>query len=432
MKKKFLTFLETKGISEADYKTKTAEETAELYNEFNDEQRKEIDALIENKATKEDIANAVDALRNSQLEQMKTLNSAMSEMGLSIKAFTDKSKDSAPKKSLIESIKDGLKANAAKLTASKEGNKSEAKDNEFSFKAAGDMLISTNISGGNVPVEQRLSGVNMIPTRRIRLMDLVSRGTATSNVISWVYQANQDGAAGYTAEGVAKNQIDFDLVVASETVQKITAYIKISTEMLDDIDFMDSLIRTELLKELLKTIESQVYAGAGGGAALNGIRTTATAFAAGSFALSIDNANEVDVLTVASNQILLAEHDQATAILMNPSDVTALKMVKVSSTDKRYVERLAMVAGALSLDGIPIIETTLVTVGEYLIGDFPLSLVLDKGGVNIDIGLDGNDFTKNMRTVLAEWRGVVITKNNDRTAFVKGVFATDQAALETA
>ena len=191
------------------------------------------------------------------------------------------------------------------------------------------------------------------------------------------------------------------------------------------------MIRAELLKELLKKVELEVYSGAGGGSALNGIFTQATAFAAGSFAGTIDNANLVDVLTVASNQIALAEHEAPTAVLLNPSDVAALKMVKVSSTDKRYVERLAMVGGMLSFDGIPIIPTTLVTQDTYLIGDFTKNMLLDREDVTIEIGLDGNDWTKNMRTILAEYRGVNVIKNNDTTAFVKGTISTDAAALET-
>ena len=41
-------------------------------------------------------------------------------------------------------------------------------------------------------------------------------------------------------------------------------------------------------------------------------------------------------------------------------------------------------------------------------------------------------FTKNLRTILAEWRGLSLVKNNDRTAFVKGTFATDIAAITKA
>jgi len=293
------------------------------------------------------------------------------------------------------------------------------------------MLISTNVSGGNVPVEQRIPGMNAIASRQVRLLDIVSRGTAESNVISWVSQANKDGAAGGTAEGAVKNQIDFDLVVASETVVKRTAFIKVSDEMVDDISFMASEINNELMRELLKDVENQVYQGNGVAPNMNGIRTVATAFAAGSFANAVDNANIVDVLRVAMNQVKLADQAMPNYILMNPSDITSLKLIKVGSTDDRYIDQLQLVAGMLSLDGVPIIESTLVSQDDYLVGAFDLATVYDKGSVSIEVGLDGSDFTDNMRTVRAEWRGATVVKTNDRTAFIAGDFTTDKAALET-
>ena len=201
--------------------------------------------------------------------------------------------------------------------------------------------------------------------------------------------------------------------------------------MLDDIDFIESEIRAELFRELLKDVESTAYNGNGTAPNLNGVYTVAPTFAAGTFANTVDNANEVDVLVVAMNQIAIAEQERPTAIMMHPSDVTKLKLIKVSGTDKRYIDRLVMVAGMLNLDGVPIIETTLVTAGQFLMGDFNMAGLYDKGEVRIEIGLDADDWTKNLRTILAEWRGALVVKNNDRTAFVKGVFATAKAALET-
>lgn len=429
---KFENFLADKGLTMEQFNAKSADEMAVLYNDYNTEQSKAIEEMVANKASKEEVEKALEEVREYQMKQMEQLNSALSEMGLAIKAMSEKPNGVATA-SFAESLKAGLQANIDNLkNLSNDEDINKAKGSEFSFKTVGDMTIAGNVSGGNVPVEQRLAGLNTIPSRRVRLLDLVSRGVAVSNIISWVYQANKDGAAGQTAEGATKNQIDFDLVVASEAVKKTTAFIKVSTEMLSDIDFIESEIRNELLREVLKKVEAGVYSGSGLTDNLNGIRTVATAFSAGTFAGTVDNANEVDVLTVALNQILIAEQDPATAILMHPSDVTKLKLVKVTSTDKRYVERLIMVAGELMLDGTPIIPTTLVTAGTYLVGDFTKAFVYDKGGLQINIGLDGNDFTKNMRTILAEWRGVCLVKNNDRTAFIKGTFSTDKAALETA
>ena len=355
---------------------------------------------------------------------MKALNETLAAHGVAIKKLSEKGANevgllSTVKTSLVEKADDlaGLKGDASKKIA---------------FKVAGTMLGSTNVSGGNVPVEQRLPGFDVIPSRRVRLLDIVSRGTAESNVISWVSQANKDGAAGQTAEGAIKNQIDFDLVVNSESLKKTTAYIKISEEMLSDISFIESEINNELMREILKAVELQVYSGDNTGNNLNGIVTQASAFAAGTFAGTVDNANVADVLTVAANQIKLAEHDAPNYIMLNPSDVTALKLIKTSATDKRYVDRLVMVAGEMSLDGITILETTLVTAGTYLIGDFRMATVFDKGMVDIKVGYENDDFTKNLVTILAEWRGLNIIKTNQASAFVTGTIATDAAALETA
>ena len=424
---KFNSFLTEKGISTEQFKEKTAEDIASLYNEYNEKNATLLNELIAKgqedniesiKSLKEEIAD------NTKL-QMKTLNETIKQYGLQIKKLSEQEKiDSA---GVVNSVRKGLDLNKENLVKMK-GNKNVS----ISFKAAGTMLLSTNVSGGNVPVEQRLEGLNPIASRQIRLLDVVQRGTAESNVISWVYQANKDGAAGGTAEGAIKNQLDFDLVVNSETVKKRTAFIKVSEEMLDDVSYMESEIRNELIRELLKDVEAQVYDGDGTGSNLRGIATVATAFTAGAFATTVDNANAADVLTVAMNQIQVAEQGMANFAMVHPNTITELKLIKTSETDRRYIDRLAMVAGQLSLDGVTLVPTTLIATGEYLIGNFDLSTVYDKGDLRIEVGRDSDDFTRNLVTVLAEWRGLCIVKNNNRTAFVKGVFATDKAALETA
>ncbi len=424
MKTKFNLFLEAKNISQEDFNAKSAEEMAGLYNEFNEKTQTELNEAIEAKASKEDIVSLEKSLKDNQAEQMKALNSTLKEYGVAIKKLSTDEK--AAKAGESVSIFKSLEANKEGLVSIKEGN---AKS--IQFKAAADMLISTNVSGGNVPVEQRIPGMNALASRQVRLLDIVSRGTAESNVISWVSQANKDGAAGGTAEGALKNQIDFDLVVSSETVVKRTAFIKVSDEMVDDISFMASEINNELMRELLKDVEAQVYEGNGTAPNLNGIRTVATAFAAGTFAGTVDNANLVDVLRVAINQVKIANQDMPNFILLHPSDVTALKMIKVGSADDRYIDQLQMVAGQLSLDVVSIIESTLVTQDEYLVGAFNLATVYDKGSISIEVGLDGDDFTKNLRTVRAEWRGACVVKTNDRGSFIAGDITTDKAALET-
>lgn len=429
-------YLEAKGITLEDFNAKDAEAKAAIFNELNEENAtayKELQDKVEKgEETKETLQGALKELRDAQHEQMKNLNETLKAYGAQIKALTEKEKKEVGN---TETLRSALEKNIEKLKTLKEGGKFEAEAAQFEFtvKAPGTMTISGNVSGGNIPVEDRIEGLNTIPSRRVRLLDVMSKRSTSSNVVSWVYQANKDGAAGQTAEGSAKNQIDFDLVVANESIKKTTAYIKVSTEMLDDIEWIESEINNELGRELLKAVESTTYSGNGTGQAHNGLITVASSFTAGAMAGTVDNANEVDVLASAATQIAINQEGDAVPnyIFMNPIDVYKMKTLKVSATDRRYVERVQMVGSTLMMDGIAIIESTLITAGDYLIADFNKCLSVQRSAVRFDIGLENDDFTKNLRTILAEWRGATIVKNNDRSALIYGSFATDKAELET-
>lgn len=426
-------YLGFKGTSREELKD-DAEKMAGHFSDLNKAKSDYINSELANKASKEDVIELQKGLNALKDEQMNALNKALKAQGLQIQKLSAGER-AETQASFKDEIREALKANLENLKTLKNGSKGQVANTrvDFATKAVGTMTLGANVSGGNIPVEDRIEGLNIIPSRRVRFLDVMSKRATSSNVVSWVYQSGKEGTAGQTTEGLVKNQIDFDLVVANENVKKSTAFIKVSTEMLDDIAWIESEINNELMRRILKVVEVQAYSGDGTGNNHNGVRTIASAFVAGSFALAVDNANIVDVLAIAANQIKVAQKmdAEASSIFMHPTDLLSLKLVKLSATDKRYVERLIQVGSTLFMDGIPIIESTLITVGEYLIGDFRKALLVTRQGMRFDIGLDDDDFTKNLRTILVEWRGLTIVKNNDRSAFVAGVFATDIAALET-
>jgi len=419
-------YLESKGISKEDFDAMEANKQAEVYNELNTVNSEAFKVLNDaTDANKDEIAkfqNELLEMRNEQADSInKKLESQMETMGIELKKLKDVAEGDISLTNK-DTLGGQLEANADKLKGIMENNTRE----EITFKVVGDMTIAGNISGGNVPVEQREPGVNNIARRQIFIRDLVNNGIAISNVISWVEQAGVEGAPAGTVEGTLKNQIDFDLVVVNESVKKRTAFIKASTEMLGDIDFMRSEIDNELMQRLGLDIDNQVLNGDNVGQNLNGIITQSTAFAAGTFAVSIVTPNLVDVLTVAANQIVIANHIP-TVHVVHPSDLTQLRVTK--ATDEQYINRLLDVNGTLTLDGIPVVANTGIAVDNFLTMDGTKDTVFSKGEMTINIGLDGDDFTKNMRTVLAEWRGLNRIKGNDTTAFVTGVISTAITAL---
>jgi len=367
--------------------------------------------------------------------EIATLKEAIKLQGTTLKAIQTGQLTGSTVNGLENSIDKALKANLENFTKSK-----TERNHDFSFtidKAVGDMTFANNLSGGNMPQAQRLEGVNDIAERITVTYPSIPKLTTDRNTIEWVYETAQEGVIAGTAEGATKDQIDNNFVVASVSLEKTAAYFKVSTEMLDDVSFMAGWLRNKLIVRLLLSVDNQCLNGDGTSNTVNGLINQATAFSPGTFATgqanAVKNANDVDVLVVAMNQIKLENQGVSNlTIQMNPTNVAALKTIKLTATDKRYLDRLLQVGSTLLLDGVPILENSNIAVGSYLVYDASKATIVEKSSIMVEVGLDGNDFTKNMRTILAEWRGQLFIQNNDLTAFVTGVFATDAAAIEFA
>lgn len=409
-------------LSEEELKDFDAETLAGYYNALNKHNKDEMQKLIDSKGEQKDIDDLKEKYNKLIDEQVKNLNKALEEQGLKIQKMS-KSEDDKPVSRYV-SIRKALNDNIEDLKALKGG---DAKKIKIDLKAVGNMTITGNVTG-EVPQAQREPGLNVIAVRRPFILDLIQRAQATSNVVSWVEQTGKEGGAGGTDEGTLKNQADFDLVVASENIVKRTVFIKASSEMLDDIDFMANEINNELIRLLSLDIDDQVLNGDGVDPNVNGIITQATAFAAGSFANAIDEANNWDVLKVAINQIIIANF-QPNYIVMHPSDVTAMGLTK--DVNGNYILPPFQSSEGMQVSGVRIVENTGITVDNFLVMDGSRATAFFKEDINVEVGFDSDDFTKNFRTIKAEARLLLRIKGNDTTAFVTGTFTAAKAALET-
>ena len=331
----------------------------------------------------------------------------------------------------------GVPANVAQtletLLAEKAEDLKAMKDNSsgsvrIAFKVAGTMALSTNVTG-QIPQAERETGITRIVRRNPFILELVNVGSIMSNVWEWVEQKNLDGGAAMTAEGAAKSQADFDLVLASATVKKVTAYIKVTKEMLDDVALMRSEIDQELTELINLKIDEQLLSGAGSGNNLTGIITNATAWAAGAFALSIPTPTKWDVLRTAINQVRVNLFEP-TYIVMHPTDVTSMELSK-DSTGQYIMPPFAAVDGSI-VSGIRVVANTGVTIDKFLVGDFNKAGVRFREGLTINVGYENDDFTKNLVTILAEARLVQRVKSNHYGAFVYGDFSDAVTALTKA
>lgn len=382
-----------------------------------------IDAMKSETVSKTELITLMSKV--SELEtkgnEVGTLKSDLEEIALKVLAIETKGATS----NVPESLATLLTEKAEELKAMKEKSGASV---QITLKAAGTMALSTNTTG-QISQAEREAGITRIVTRNPFVLQLVNVGAIMSNVWEWVEQKNRDGGAAMTAEGALKSQADFDLVVASANVKKVTAYIKVTKEMLDDVELMRSEIDQELTELINLKIDDQLLNGTGLTVNLTGINTNATAWAAGAFALTIPTPNVFDVIRTAINQVRVNLFEP-NYIVMHPTDVTKMDLAKAS--DGHYVLPPFISNDGTTVSGIRVVSNTGVTVDNFLVGDFSKAGVRFKEGLTINVGYENDDFTKNLVTILAEARLVQRVKSNHYGAFVKGVLSTAITALTKA
>ena len=335
-------------------------------------------------------------------------------------------------KTLADQFVDGYKAIIKENGADK--MKKKGFSAQINVKAAGTMTTANidAVGTNSIPYQLASFSAGLVATHRRRpfIIDLTNFGRTDKMYVQWAEMANNDpGTAGMTSEGAAKTQEDFDVNEKSAKVEKVTAYTKVSLEMLDDVAFMEAEIRNNLIELIALKADAQVLGGNGSTPNLNGITTQATTYAAGSFAGTFGTAaNNFDVLRTAINQVEAANY-LPSAIVLHPTDATFMELTK-DTTNGYVAPSLFLVSnGVTTFAGIPVIKNTGVTAGTFLLGDFNQVNVRMRQDATISMGNENDDFTKNLITILAEMRLVCYIPSNRVLSLVTGSFSTAKAAL---
>lgn len=291
-----------------------------------------------------------------------------------------------------------------------------------------DVKTDTTITGdytGNIALSVLDPEVNRIarPTRRI--LEIANVGTTTSKFVTYIQQTTQSTGA-WVAEAVAKAQGQVQYQEVSVEVKKVAATLKVSKEMMSDLAFVSSEVNIELMANVEQKIDYSLINGAGG-TDLVGLVSTATTWAAGTFAGTITQPNVSDVIRVGKAQSE-ALNFYPTHVVLHPSDVAAIQLTKSTTGEYTYPIFLPT-TGEMMIAGLIIVQSNNITAGTFLIGDYSKANVKIREAVNMSVGYVDDDFQRNMVTILCEARLVNYVKANDTGAFIKGVFATCIAAL---
>lgn len=297
-------------------------------------------------------------------------------------------------------------------------------------KIALDVKTDTTITGdytGTYALTTMEAGVNKIARPIRRIMEISNVGTTSSKFVTYIAQDTQS-TTGFINEAGAKANGQVQYTEVSVEVKKVAGFIKVSKEMLSDLSFVQAEINNDLMMSIEQNMDDQLLNGNGLGNNIDGVINQATPWAAGIFAGAVTNATVIDVLRVAKAQVEGANFTP-THIVLHPDDVARIEMSKTTQGEYTYPNFAVGMSPNMQLSGLTIISSTNMTSDNFLVGDFTKFNVRVREGVNIQVGYEGDDFARNMVSILAEARLCSFVKQNDVTAFVTGDFTTAIAAL---
>lgn len=436
----FKEFRKEQRISDKMFEDMSEAEKGELFGEF---QTKSIEDL-EKKIAKLDQSSAIKAVEDALKEVKESKESVTTEQFEAVKSeiVTAMEQIKALKESGVSQSKSYGTIREALTAAFKE----EKVANEIATilkndgkqttslkvsvqKAVIDMGVGNTVGTGSYVATTNTGIISPIRKRIEKYLANVSVGSIGTQRAVWIEEYGEDGTPIFIAEGATKTNISVKYQEAEAKVKKIGVYGKVTTEMLSDLPQLISYIENNLVRRVTIKTEDQLLSGDGLGDNLKGLETYATAFSAGAMAAAVDDANEFDVLNAVALQVEIA-NGIANAVFVHPSTLALMKSVKSTTGEplwKYYVD----MNGELVVAGMKVITTTAVDAGDFMGGDLSVMNVLFHDSISATIGLDGNDFINNKKTILVEQSLVQFASVNDTPCLVKGTFAAAKADLET-
>lgn len=410
---------------------KLLEEKLDALNKVIEEKDKRFDELME-KAIKQADENAEtkgkaisDSLKNevkSEMEAREVLQKQVDELSVSIGKLGEFGMKQS--KSFVEKIIEHLDSDEVfKSFQSAKKGVYVYQPKEMTFfgnvlQKADTMTPASNTTGQVTPI-QRLEGIQYDPDRPNHVREIMNVIPTSTDTIYYFTETMDTNATQVTAPGADKGQSEVSVTAASETVTKISTYLSLAEEMLDDIPGMTAYLTVRFSKKLKVKEDQQILYGTGSSNQIQGITPLAQAYDGDE--VSLASIQQIDVLRAAIAQARVDEY-APTRILLHPNDVRDIDLLK-EGTSNAYIHN-GIFGMRPTIGGVPILETTAITQGDFLVGDFGLGATIwDRKQAMVKFSDQHSDnFIKNVITVVFEER---LAQTVERpNAFVYGNFAT--------
>lgn len=377
------------------------------------EKHRELKSFMEKANGELEVAKSVSVETKSALEKLADKNAELVEKCLEIERRVSEGFAGDSKKA-EESLGEKLvKSDSFKAMA--EGRSKFAR---VELKTA---II--NATGQNQPLvaADRLVGIINNPNRVLTIRDVLPVGRTSSNLVEFTKENVYTNNAGpqYDSpafENVTKPESGITFTLASAAVVTLAHFIPMSRQVLDDSAQLESYVNGRLIYGLKLEEEDQLLNGTGTSGNIGGLLKSGN-FTAYNRAVTGDT--KLDTLRRAITQAQLSEFT-ADTVVMNPADWETIELLK--ATDNQYIMANPMMMVGPQIWGKRVVATNSIAVGTFLVGAMAMGAqIWDRQDAAVQISYeDGDNFKKNMATLLAEER-LALTVYRP-AAFISGSF----------
>lgn len=365
-----------------------------------EEVKSDLNAMIEKGVGREIEGLGIGDLTNQIKEAGEKYASLEEKLGNVEKGLAEAIADSRQKN--IETVQESDLARVFNENASQFKGLERVSKGGFSLntKAVGTMTLPANIGSDWATKIAGLSNTILTdPFRNLHLRDLMRTSVIEQNgVFKFAKKTGGEGGVGIQTEGSSKSQVDYDFTISEVTPKTIAVFSKISKQMLSRLTWLQNFVSAQMVQDLLNFEDANLldYAGTSD---FSGLWENATAYTPSGTVTT--SSNKWDKLANAIAQLRAARF-APNAILINPIDYMELLINKESGAG--YSFPALVQGGNLTVAGVPVVQTDIITANTFLVGDMAKAAeLLFEDNIMTEFAYeDGDNFTKNLVTVRVE------------------------------
>lgn len=261
-------------------------------------------------------------------------------------------------------------------------------------------IESSNEDLLSVPA-QHYGVIGNMQRRPLGLLDFLPRLPVTSNSFEFNRLSGYSNAAGYQAtEGALKPEASMPTDLATANIATIAHWIGVSEQVLADSPALLAQLRDLMRYGVLQKLEAEIVAGVGGTGKIAGLTHASnhTAFTAGS-----SNDTLADAIAKAAELLDIAGWRAGLAIV-HPTDWRIARVERADAGTGPYLAGSWRDPAPPSVWGVPVVTSTAVTAGNFIVCDPSQVLVLDRMQATVELGRTSDNFVRNVITARAELR----------------------------